>query len=194
MEEEIAAHSNIFAWKTPSSEEPGGLQPVGSRRKATERTCTTPVTVYNGPGAPHFDKEENENGKKYTQLTMQPHPQSQSKSPLNHTHTHSPTQPPRWPDSHTADHTWPQPQSHTHLSSADRHTYRHSTIAHHSTSPQFPSTPTGSQPRSPYSPAPQHRSPWSATQSPYSPSPHILQTHPLLQDLQVICHLLHTSH
>ena len=56
---------------TPSSEEPGGLLPVGSRREATERTCTTPVTVYNWPGASPFDKEENENGKKYTQLTMQ---------------------------------------------------------------------------------------------------------------------------
>lgn len=121
--------------------------------------------MYNGPGSSPFDKEGNENGKKYTQPTMRPHPQSQSKSPLNHTHTHSPTQPQRWPNSHTADHTWPQVQSHTHLSSADRHTYRDRTMAHHSTSPPVPirshqqptplpiqpSTPRTAHPRPPHS-------------------------------------------
>ena len=32
LEEETAAHSSILAWKTPWTEEPGGLQSIGSQR------------------------------------------------------------------------------------------------------------------------------------------------------------------
>ena len=32
VEEEIATHSSILAWKTPWTEEPGGLQSTGSQR------------------------------------------------------------------------------------------------------------------------------------------------------------------
>ena len=32
LEEEMAAHSSILAWKIPWTEEPGGLQPMGSPR------------------------------------------------------------------------------------------------------------------------------------------------------------------
>ena len=32
LEEEIAAHSNILAWRIPWTGEPGGLQPTGSER------------------------------------------------------------------------------------------------------------------------------------------------------------------
>ena len=32
LEEEMAAHSGILAWRIPWTEEPGGLQSVGSRR------------------------------------------------------------------------------------------------------------------------------------------------------------------
>ena len=32
LEEEIAAHSSILAWKIPWTEEPGGLQLMGSPR------------------------------------------------------------------------------------------------------------------------------------------------------------------
>ena len=32
LEEEIATHSSIRAWKIPWTEEPGGLQSMGSRR------------------------------------------------------------------------------------------------------------------------------------------------------------------
>ena len=32
LEEEIAAHSRILAWRTPWTEEPGGLQSMGSQR------------------------------------------------------------------------------------------------------------------------------------------------------------------
>ena len=32
LEEEMATHSSIFAWKIPWTEEPGGLQSMGSQR------------------------------------------------------------------------------------------------------------------------------------------------------------------
>ena len=32
LEEEMAAHSSALAWRTPWTEEPGGLQSVGSQR------------------------------------------------------------------------------------------------------------------------------------------------------------------
>ena len=31
VEEGMATHSSILAWRIPSTEEPGGLQPVGSK-------------------------------------------------------------------------------------------------------------------------------------------------------------------
>ena len=32
LKETVATHSRILAWKTPWTEEPGGLQPKGSQR------------------------------------------------------------------------------------------------------------------------------------------------------------------
>ena len=32
VEKEMASHSSILAWKIPWTEEPGGLQPIGSQR------------------------------------------------------------------------------------------------------------------------------------------------------------------
>ena len=32
LEKEMAAHSNILAWRTPGTEEPGGLLSMGSHR------------------------------------------------------------------------------------------------------------------------------------------------------------------
>ena len=32
LEKEMAAHSNILAWRIPWTEEPDGLQPIGSQR------------------------------------------------------------------------------------------------------------------------------------------------------------------
>ena len=32
LEEEVAAHSSILAWRIPWTEEPGGLQSMGSQR------------------------------------------------------------------------------------------------------------------------------------------------------------------
>ena len=34
LEEEMATHSGILAWKVPWTEEPGGLQSMGSQRKS----------------------------------------------------------------------------------------------------------------------------------------------------------------
>ena len=36
LEEEIATHSSILAWKIPRTEDPGGLQSMGSQRDTTE--------------------------------------------------------------------------------------------------------------------------------------------------------------
>ena len=38
LEKETAAHSSALAWRIPWAEEPGGLQPVGSRSRARPRT------------------------------------------------------------------------------------------------------------------------------------------------------------
>ena len=41
LEEEMATHSNILAWKIPWTEEPGGLQSVGSQRVDTTKQLST---------------------------------------------------------------------------------------------------------------------------------------------------------
>ena len=38
LEEEMATHSSILAWRIPWREEPGGLQSMGSQRDTTEAT------------------------------------------------------------------------------------------------------------------------------------------------------------
>ena len=41
LEEEMATHSSILAWKIPWTEKPGGLQSMGSQElDTTERTST----------------------------------------------------------------------------------------------------------------------------------------------------------
>ena len=32
LEKEMATHSSVLAWRTPGTEEPGGLPPMGSHR------------------------------------------------------------------------------------------------------------------------------------------------------------------
>ena len=39
LEEEMAAHSNILAWKIPWTEDPGGLQPKGSQWVRRDWAC-----------------------------------------------------------------------------------------------------------------------------------------------------------
>ena len=36
LEEDIATHSNILAWRIPRTEEPGGLQSIGSQKSWTQ--------------------------------------------------------------------------------------------------------------------------------------------------------------
>ena len=52
LEEEMATHSSILAWKIPWTEEPGGLQSTGSQRVghdwATEHTHTGSNTHASG--------------------------------------------------------------------------------------------------------------------------------------------------
>ena len=36
LEKEMATHSSILAWEIPRTEEPGGLQPVGSQKSQTQ--------------------------------------------------------------------------------------------------------------------------------------------------------------
>ena len=53
LEEEMATHSSVLAWRIPCTEEPGGLQSMGSKKKldTTEHTANThthtqmPLTV-----------------------------------------------------------------------------------------------------------------------------------------------------
>ena len=35
LEEEMATHSSLLAWRNPQTEEPGGLQSVGSQKNQT---------------------------------------------------------------------------------------------------------------------------------------------------------------
>ena len=39
LEEEMAAHSSIFAWRIPKTVEPGGLQSTGSQRVGHDWAC-----------------------------------------------------------------------------------------------------------------------------------------------------------
>ena len=54
LEKEMATHSSILAWKIPQTEEPGGLQSMGSQRvrhdwatknTSTKKTCTQIFTL-----------------------------------------------------------------------------------------------------------------------------------------------------
>ena len=48
LEKGAPTHSSILAWRTPGTEEPGGLQFIGSRRVGRDRetnTFTFPVQV-----------------------------------------------------------------------------------------------------------------------------------------------------
>jgi len=54
LEQEVAIHSSILAWKIPWTEEPGRLQSIGSQRVgsdwATEHTHTHTIKQREGPG------------------------------------------------------------------------------------------------------------------------------------------------
>ena len=46
LEEKMATHSSILAWKIPWAEEAGGLQSVGSQKSWTQFTNKTTATNY----------------------------------------------------------------------------------------------------------------------------------------------------
>ena len=50
LDEEMATHSSGLSWEVPRTEEPGGLQSVGSHRAghdlATAHACTMPQTLF----------------------------------------------------------------------------------------------------------------------------------------------------
>ena len=54
LEEEMATHSSILAWRIPGTEEPGGLQSMGSqrvrrlKRLSTHETLTFPFLRLDG--------------------------------------------------------------------------------------------------------------------------------------------------
>ena len=45
LEEEVATHSSIFAWRIPWTEEPGGLQSMGSQKVGHDRVTNTNTWV-----------------------------------------------------------------------------------------------------------------------------------------------------
>ena len=50
LEEEMAAHSSILAWKMPWTEQPGRLQPMGSQSRTQLCMHTRTSTVKHSPG------------------------------------------------------------------------------------------------------------------------------------------------
>ena len=46
LEKEMETHSSILAWKIPWTEEPGGLQSMGSQRVRHECTAHTRIILY----------------------------------------------------------------------------------------------------------------------------------------------------
>ena len=55
LEEEMATHSSILAWRIPQIEEPGGLQSMGSQRETTEATWQRPFSRQKNYSAERLD-------------------------------------------------------------------------------------------------------------------------------------------
>ena len=60
LEKEMATHSSILAWRISRTEEPGGLQSMGSQSQtqlkqlSTQRACTQGLCVEGGEKIPSF--------------------------------------------------------------------------------------------------------------------------------------------
>ena len=54
LEEDMATPSNIFAWRIPWTEEPGGLQPAAAAAAKSLQSCLTLCDPIDGspPGSP----------------------------------------------------------------------------------------------------------------------------------------------
>ena len=50
LEKEIATHTSVLAWKTPWTEEPGGLQSIGSQRVGHDRSDLAHIGKINQGG------------------------------------------------------------------------------------------------------------------------------------------------
>ena len=75
LEEEMATHSSILAWKIPWIEQPGGLQSIGLKELVRME---------------------------HTHTATQTHPHPHTHTPTHtHTHTHPPRQTPTHTDTHT---------------------------------------------------------------------------------------------
>ena len=49
LEEDVATHSSILAWRVPGTEEPGGLQSVGSKRVGHDSATSTSTSATSRP-------------------------------------------------------------------------------------------------------------------------------------------------
>ena len=49
LEKEMASHSSIFAWEMPWTEEPGGLQSMGSQRVENNLATKPPPPILRKP-------------------------------------------------------------------------------------------------------------------------------------------------
>ena len=54
LEKKIATHSSIFAWKIPWTEEPGGLQSMGSQRVRHNFAAKSPILLSTSDSLPVF--------------------------------------------------------------------------------------------------------------------------------------------
>ena len=59
LEEGTATHSSILAWKTPWTEEPGGLQSIGSTKSPTQLTQLSTHTMIGRKESLHTVAKEN---------------------------------------------------------------------------------------------------------------------------------------
>ena len=103
LEEEMATHSSILAWRIPVTEEPGGLQSMGSQRVGHDWVCACTHTdthvKYNSATSPtptgwifplHFYTSSSDNPPHPSDLLLgssssQTHLQRGRKAPLTHT-------------------------------------------------------------------------------------------------------------
>ena len=58
LEEGMVTHSNILAWSIPWTEEPGGLQSMGSQRVRHDRNDLAPTQKYPALRNIKFNKNE----------------------------------------------------------------------------------------------------------------------------------------
>ena len=55
LEAGMATHSNILAWRVPCTDEPGGLQPVGSQSQTRLKGLGIHACKHSNPSAPSGD-------------------------------------------------------------------------------------------------------------------------------------------